>query len=161
MKQNITTILKITFHFCLLTFAVFVFVSCTPTEPQIKKNITIQEYDVAVMEAYIHLSFESKRERNLQLYRDNKLVYNFVCNRKDTIIVDTALTESTSYKYVIKQVNRKTIIAESNEISIATLKPISHNITWTVYDFEPQFSGGAFLDISVINENNIWAVGEF
>ena len=158
-NRNKHKTLKVFFYFLILV--VFALASCTPTEPKIEKNITIREYDVAVMEAYIHLSFESKQKRNLQLYRDNNLIYNFVCNVKDTIIVDTALTESTRYKYVIKQVNRKTIIAESNEISIATLKPTSHNITWTVYDFEPQFSGGAFLDISVINENNIWAVGEF
>ncbi len=37
MKQNITTILKITFHFCLFAFIVLLLTSCTPTEPPVEK----------------------------------------------------------------------------------------------------------------------------
>lgn len=108
----------------LLTIIVLTLLySCDTIEPQIEKNISILEYDVAVMEAYIHLSFESKQKRNLQLFRDNKLIDNFVCNKKDTIIVDTALTESKSYKYKVKEINSNTIVAESNVITVTTLQP--------------------------------------
>ena len=37
MKHNITTKLKLTFYFCLFTFAVLVLASCTPTEPPVEK----------------------------------------------------------------------------------------------------------------------------
>ncbi len=37
MKQNVTTILKHIFYFCLFTFAVLLLASCTPTEPPVEK----------------------------------------------------------------------------------------------------------------------------
>ncbi len=134
--------------------------SCDTTEPKTEKNITIQEYDVAVTEAYIHLFFESKQKRDLQLYRDGELIYNFFCCEKDTIIVDTSLTVSKSYKYSVKQRNNNTIVAESNRITVTTLVPTSHDFVWETYDLGVQ-SPSTLSDIYIINDNDIWVVGEF
>ncbi len=136
--------------------------SCDTTDPQIEKNITIQEYDVAVMEAYIHLSFENKRERNLQLFRNSKYIYSFFCSGKDTVIIDTSLTKKSNYIYEVKEYQNSKYICGSNSLSLTTLEPSSHNFIWEEHTFGDYQS---FLyDVAVIEEPGggyqIWAVGE-
>ncbi len=132
--------------------------SCDTTEPKTEKNITIQEYDVAVTEAYIHLSFESKQKRSLQLYRDNKFIYSFNCSEKDTVIIDTSLTKMSNYIYEVRDYQNSKLVCKSNKINITTLLPTSHDFVWQKWLFG-NIGTNEINDIEIIDENNIWAVG--
>ncbi|MBX2977343.1 MAG: glucosyl transferase, partial [Ignavibacteriaceae bacterium] len=48
---------------------------------------------------------------------------------------------------------------KSNQTEITTLDTTSHNFTWQTFEFG-QHSSSVLYDVAIIDENNIWAVGE-
>jgi len=50
-------------------------------------------------------------------------------------------------------------ILKSNVASVTTMDTTSHNFIWETFEFGEQ-SNSHFKDVAIINENNIWAVGE-
>ncbi len=49
---------------------------------------------------------------------------------------------------------------ESNELSVTTMDTTSHNFTWQTFTFGGQGGSSTLFDVAIINENDIWAVGE-
>ncbi len=47
----------------------------------------------------------------------------------------------------------------SNELSVTTMDTTSHNFTWQTWTFG-EHSSSTLYDVAIIDENNIWAVGE-
>jgi len=47
----------------------------------------------------------------------------------------------------------------SNEVSFTTMDTTSHNFTWEIFEFG-NFDSSDLFDVAIINENDIWAVGE-
>ncbi len=109
---------KILLLLTILTLTTAFLQNCDTTEPKIEENIILQKLDVAVTEAYLHISFEGER------------ITDFICTQKDTVITDTALTQSTNYKYKINEYENNSVISESNNLSLSTLEPTSHDIIW-------------------------------
>ena len=48
---------------------------------------------------------------------------------------------------------------KSDTVKAKTLEPTSHNFTWETWEFGTH-SSSALYDVAIIDENNIWAVGE-
>jgi hypothetical protein len=48
---------------------------------------------------------------------------------------------------------------KSNPVTFTTLDTTSHNFTWQTFEFG-QHSSSVLYDVAIIDENNIWAVGE-
>ena len=48
---------------------------------------------------------------------------------------------------------------KSNKVVSTTMDTSSNNFTWQSWTFG-ETSGGALYDLAIINENDIWAVGE-
>lgn len=48
----------------------------------------------------------------------------------------------------------------SNELSLTTMDTTSHNFTWQTFEFGIQTNVSRLFDVAIINENDIWAVGE-
>jgi hypothetical protein len=48
----------------------------------------------------------------------------------------------------------------SNELSITTMDTTSHEFQWDSYTFGGYHGSSVFYDVAIIDENNIWAVGE-
>jgi len=71
----------------------------------------------------------------------------------DTILFVDSLTPNTTY--TIKGIVFDTV----KEITITTLPTTSHNFTWQTLTFG-EYSNSTLNDVAIINENNIWAVGE-
>lgn len=142
----------------LLVFLVL-YQSCNTTEPKIKEAIMIQEIDVGVKEAYLYIEFESERNRELILIRNDQAVSKFNCASKDTIITDTTLMQNTYYSYSIMEYEDSHIITESNKSVIKTLQPSCQNFSWEFYTFG-EFGSSELTDITIIDENEVWGVGE-
>lgn len=122
----------------LLAFIFLLTQSCDTTEPKVDKNITIYEIDVAVREAYIHLSFENKKDRKLVVFRDRENILSFSCSNKDTIITAKSLEQSADYKYELKEYKDNTVISESNGINLATFDSSMYDIIWETHYFKEQ-----------------------
>ena len=48
---------------------------------------------------------------------------------------------------------------KSNELTVTTMDTTSHNFTWQSWTFG-DIGSSVLYDVAIINENNIWAVGE-
>jgi hypothetical protein len=48
----------------------------------------------------------------------------------------------------------------SNKVTATTLDTTSHNFTWQTWTFGGEAGSSTLYDVSIINENDIWAVGE-
>lgn len=133
---------------------------CDATEPSKVDAIIIQELDVAVSEAYIHLCFETEQERNLVLFRNGEKIINFSCSSKDTILTDAGLKQNTNYKYKVKEYRNNSFVFESNVINITTIQPTKQDFDWETYTINTH-SQSTLSDIYIINRSDIWIVGEF
>ncbi|MBU0559303.1 MAG: hypothetical protein KKG93_06955 [Bacteroidetes bacterium] len=151
----------INFLFFIFAFLLF---RCS-TEPNNYRGelIELTKIDISVTEAYIHIKLISQNpDHQVFLQRDGKEILSFNAEIKDTIIIDTSLSKSTSYSYRAFLSKQNEIVGISNKITLTTLEPTSHDISWETYSFgATQFtSNSSFNDVAIIDENSIWAVGE-
>jgi hypothetical protein len=75
----------------------------------------------------------------------------------DTILYVDSLQPNTTYIFQLTS-NQNQIT--SNQQQVTTTDTTSHNITWQKYTFEVQMWSSVLYDIAIINENDIWIVGE-
>ncbi|MFA5806648.1 MAG: glucosyl transferase [Melioribacteraceae bacterium] len=147
----------------LLSLFITILISCnnTSTEPiPIDENIKLTEVDAAVIEAYLNIHIESPSpDKEVVLERNGQIVMRFSANKADAAITDTGLTENTLYRYKAKLTEKGKIIGESSEVSVRTMQPTSHDFTWQTFTFG-EHSSSSLYDVAIIDENNIWAVGE-
>jgi hypothetical protein len=77
------------------------------------------------------------------------------------MVIDTSLQPNITYTYqTTVQIKGKE--ESSDTIQVRTLPTTSHNFNWQIFTFgNPQVGGSCNLyDVAIINENDIWAVGE-
>lgn len=85
--------------------------------------------------------------------------YAFRLNQPDTLIYETGLEPATSYTWSIT--NQSTINGrwQNHKQQATTLDTTSSNFTWQTFSFG-EHSSSVLYGVSIIDENNIWAVGE-
>ncbi|HEX2869009.1 MAG TPA: hypothetical protein VHO03_18355 [Ignavibacteriales bacterium] len=135
--------------------------ACKVTEPlqYEENNIHITVLDIGVREVYLNVQAKiSSSNSSLVLQRDGKEIITF-SSLSDTLLVDSTTEQGNTYKYklVLKKEGRQ--ISESNEIELTTLNPTSNNYNWQIIEFEG-YNPAYFQDVAIVNENDIWAVGE-
>ncbi len=156
-------ILPLTFAFLLFTLN-FLLVSCNTTEPPPQKPekpkvIAVKEITESCTEIFLTVSAKDTiLPANVKIKRDGKEVMSFYQTIKDTTIVDAGLTAGKTYTYQ-PTVNVSGKEEAGKQIQVSTLDTTSGNFTWQKYTFG---AGGINIlrDVAIINENDIWAVGE-
>ncbi len=149
--------------FYLLSFFIYLFsllLSCSPTESVFKdQKITLQA-DAGVTEAWLTLSAEPvKTDAVYTVKRDTSLIFKGRLNKSDTLLYDSGLKPNEDYKYITyAELNGQR--SPQTEAEIITMDTTSHNFSWTTYEFGGQGGSSAFYDVAIIDENDIWAVGE-
>ena len=135
--------------------------SCNTTEPPSNTTLTLKLEDVSCIEAWIKL-----KTTNLQLPTTLTLIQfnptgdtvtqNIILSNADSLLYIDSLLPNQTYKFIatIEQSNNK-----SNELSVTTLDTTSHNFTFQSWTFGT-IGSSTLYDVAIINENNIWAVGE-
>lgn len=117
----------------------------------------MQLKDASSTEAWLNL-----KQDNISLPTTIRLLQNDVVlaeanvNSIDTTLFIENLQPNQTFSF--KATNLK-YQASSNEVQVITIDTTSHNFTWETFTF----GGGSsshFNDVAIINENNIWAVGE-
>ena len=148
------------FRFILFFFPALYFLSCTePNDPEIppedKTNLSIEVEDVSCTEAWISLKIDKPSE--VQMFIDDKETNQFHLSSDTLIYLDTLLPNK-NYKVeaaYLKDGN----LSEKTSALAQTLDVTSHSYTWETFEFGEQ-GNSCIMDIFIINENNIWAVGE-
>jgi len=88
------------------------------------------------------------------------LVLQGKLNTTDTTLIDTLLLPTHSYNYQLLLYKNGALSALSNELSITTMDTTSHEFQWEVCSIGGYHGSSVFYDVAIIDENNIWAVGE-
>ncbi len=160
---NHDMIKKITIIIFLLIFATLFLQNCDTTEPpisnQISKTIKLELIDVSCTEAFIGINAkDSILPINMFVYKNDKEIDNFILTKTDTAFIDTTLKPNEMYTY---QVFGKMY---GDEEKSDTLQVNSLNITSDLFTWETETFGennnGVLYDVCLINDDNIWAVGE-
>ena len=127
--------------------------------PPIPERIKLAMIDVAVKEAYLHIAVSNPTSNEtFSLQRDGVTVLTFPAVA-DTIIADTALTQTTTYQYTARLSANNETTGTGNTISARTLAPTSHNFTWQTF-LMGDGNGSALYDVALINDTLAYAVGE-
>jgi hypothetical protein len=151
----------------LLTISLILVSSCKKDNPVIPpltdppKAVSLSLADVSCTEAFIRvIAADSVLPLSISLTRDENEIANFALTQPDTVIIDTSLQPDNIYTY-------QTIVGingtdeKSDTIEVRTLKVSSDNFTWQTFTFGDSAYGSSKLnDVVIIDENNIWAVGE-
>jgi len=74
----------------------------------------------------------------------------------DTVLFVDSLTPNTTY--TVKGIILDTL-QTTKELKVTTLPTTSHNFTWQTFEFG-DYNPSALMDVTIIDENNIWAVGK-
>ncbi|MBK7104989.1 MAG: glucosyl transferase [Ignavibacteriae bacterium] len=140
----------------ILIGSLLIIYNCDTTEPN-KAILELQLEDASCTEVWLTLKTNNLQiPANINLFVNEKNKRTIRLNEVDTVLyVDSLLPNQTYniYTTVEKQ------LGLSNKIQVTTLDTTSHNITWQTFLFG-EHSSSVLYDVAVIDENNIWAVGE-
>ncbi len=145
----------------LLIFILFS--ECNTTEPPINgKEISLKFEDVSCTEAWITLTTTNLQlPATVTLKQDNQTRSTIDLIKADTLLYIDSLLPNTSYTFqsIIHPFNHSDDVF-SNELTVTTMDTTSHDFVFTTYTFGGQAGTCTLYDVAIIDENNIWAVGE-
>ena len=161
MKKRFYIFLNLIFLLSLTT--------CSTTEPPIppeetKPTLTLELDDTSCTEAWLQLKtkdLELPAELTLKQYNSSgdSVSHIFLLNTPDSLLYIDSLFPNKTYKFLITMQQSNNA---SNELSVTTMDTTSHNFTYQTFEFGEPLTGNSsrLYDVAIINENNIWAVGE-
>jgi hypothetical protein len=147
------------FLILLLPFS-FLFLSCEKTTAPVNKlQLTLSAEYVGVTEADLRLQTKNNEANTqYQLFRDDSLISDGALIQAETLISDTLLLPAHHYSYQAFLIKDEKQIAQSEEQQVTTLDTTSHDFNWDILTIGIYPS--RLYDVAIINENDIWAVGE-
>jgi hypothetical protein len=117
--------------------------------------------EVDATEVWLNLQTENLLDKDvLQVYRNDSIIYNGTPGPADTTIYDSGLLPAQSYSYHASLTRNNQVILKSNPQSITTMDTTGHKFQWSTYTFGGSYGSSDLRDVAIINENDIWAVGE-
>jgi hypothetical protein len=123
-----------------------------PTKPQTETNLTLEVLDKSCTEVWIDIKANDQANKLGSVYLNDEFRTQFYL--KDTLVyLDELLPNKT---YTIKLTNQDGI---GTQTEFTTMDTTSHNFTWETFEFGGG-SSSILSDVAIINENDIWAVGE-
>ncbi len=158
-------ILKHLYKIFLIITAVVLFNTCNTTEPPSDQTLTLKLEDVSCTEAWIQLTTTNLQlPVTINLLKNNSLAHSFVLNTQDSLLYIDSLLPNQDYSFQVSSIEYPvspggTGSISSNKLTVTTMDTTSHNFTWQTFTFG-QHSSSVLYDVAIINENNIWAVGE-
>ncbi|MFZ2324198.1 MAG: glucosyl transferase [Ignavibacteriaceae bacterium] len=152
--------MKIFLAFYLTVLSLLFFNACNTTEPPPvnEYSLNLKLEDVSCTEAWIQFSSTNIQiPNNISLFVNGNVKKTFTLNTKDSLLYIDSLLANQTYKITatMQQSNNA-----SNELTLTTMDTTSHNFNWQTWTFGGQAGSCALYDVAIIDENNIWAVGE-
>jgi len=131
-----------------------------PTAPDPKPEFSFTIEDASCTEAWINIKTTSYGSGySFALNRNDSTVWRFAALPPDTIIVDAGLLPNKEYTYELLAIRSKTAPVSAGKKQVTTMDTTSHNFTWQTWEFG-DIGITVLYDVAIIDENNIWAVGE-
>lgn len=139
--------------------------SCNTTEPPINQTLSLKLEDVSCTEAWIQFSSTNIQiPNNISLLVNGSIRKTFTLSSQDSLLYIDSLLPNQNYTLQVSSIQPATGGQESsifsNELSVTTMDTTSHNFTWQTFTFGGTAGSSTLYDVAIINENDIWAVGE-
>jgi hypothetical protein len=154
----------------LLFLTIFLINSCDTNEPPPppdgeQPTLELNLEDVSCTEAWIELTTNDLQlPTTITLKQFNSagdtLSQILNLNTQDSLLYIDSLLPKQSYIFQssIQSINQSEV--KSNELSVTTMDTTSHDFIFETYTFGGTAGSSTLYDVAIINENNIWAVGE-
>lgn len=151
--------MKIFFPIAFFASLIFLFNSCH-TEvvfPGPSLGLGLRAYSCT--EVWIEIQVgNNDKTANIYLKKDGQTIQTINMGQSDSVIYFDDLLPNTTYQFdALTYIDGKEL--NSNPIIFTTLDTTSHNLTWQTFSFG-KHNLSTLYDLAIINENNIWAVGE-
>ncbi len=115
--------------------------------------------DFSCTEAWIEVQIgNNDKTANIYIKKNDEIIKTVIVAESKTLFYFDDLLPNTNYKFDAVTYDDGTEI-KSNPVTFTTLDTTSHNFSWQTFEFG-QHSSSTLYDIAIIDENNIWAVGE-
>ncbi len=117
--------------------------------------------DVSCTEAWIKLGASgTELPASVKLYANDTLKQTLELTTLDTLIYDEGLLPNRAYAYRAELIKPQKPTVKSQTVTARTLDTTSHDFTWETFTFGGANGSSYLRDVAIINENDIWAVGE-
>ena len=150
-------------YFCCALFLLITSLSCDSTEtppivpPPDLRKITLSVEDVSCTEVWLSIKADSITfPSEIILLKDTVAQTINLCCSDTTLYIDSLLPNKP-YNY--KAILTADTTIKSETVTAQTLDTTSHNFSWQSWTFG-EHSSSVLYDVAIIDENNIWAVGE-
>ncbi len=150
-------------NFAGLPLSFFLITACPDppkdNTPERDTSINLEVLSTFTTTAKLHISVEdTTAEWTFGLKRNGEDVLTATVYNKDTTFTDGGLTPGTQYTYQVQWLEEGIAVDSSLAVTTLTMDTTSHSFTW---EFDTLGIYPSYLnDVAVINENNIWVVGE-
>jgi len=155
----------ITFFNLLSLFFCLVF--CQRSTEPLEKALPEQEFTLTVesaevTEVWLKLMVQPLDERISYLVQrgDTHTVFSGKLYNNDTLLHDFNLQPARDYEYKAYRLVDGHKLPPPVIVTTTTMDTTSHDFTWQIFEFGGEKGSSAFYDVAIIDENNIWAVGE-
>lgn len=142
-----------------LFFLLILVISCETTEPPpSNQKLTLLVEDASCTETWLNLKIENiSLPTEIVLKQNDTTIITTNINSKDTTLFIENLLPIRTYSFKVFSIQQH---VSSNNALVTTMDTTSHNFTWETFTFGGVNGSSVLNDIVIINENNIWAVGE-
>jgi hypothetical protein len=153
------------FTLCLtLSLCLFVslsLLSCSEgTTPFPLPVISLSALDAGVTEVLLEVKVDNSRgSPQVSVERDGTEIRRLAC-ADDSLFYDENLLPDQNYSYRAFLLEQGEKVYGTPEVRITTMDSTSHDFEWEIFNFGGQGASCTFYDVAIINENDIWAVGE-
>jgi hypothetical protein len=158
----------------ILTFLLLLItvVSCNTTDPtppdETKPTLTLTIDDASCTEAWLQLTTKDltlPAELTLKQYNPtgDSLSQSFLLNTQDSLLYVDSLLPNQTYNFQLSCIwnpasgNQQQVSSIKQQVT--TMDTTSHNFTFQSWTFGT-IGSSTLYDVAIIDENNIWAVGE-
>ncbi len=133
----------------------------SPVEPNNFERFTLTFEDASCTEAWFNLKLNNlAKPVMVKVYKDNFLYRSFnIHSTNDTVFYIENLLPKKNYEVFVEVQPANDKVYRSNKLRFTTMDTTSHEFTWQVWEFGDIGSSDLY-DVAIIDENNIWAVGE-
>ncbi|MFZ1519762.1 MAG: glucosyl transferase [Ignavibacteriaceae bacterium] len=143
-------------------------ISCDSTEPtppdETKPTLTLALDDASCTEAWLQLQTKDltlPAELTLKQYNQtgDSVTQTFSLSTPDSLLYIDSLLPNQNYKFKVLLNTANNPQPTTNQLSVTTMDTTSHNFTFQSWTFGT-IGSSVLYDVAIINENNIWAVGD-
>jgi len=161
--------MKLLLNLYFLFFSAWI-VSCNTTEPPIppdetKPILALELDDAHCTEAWLQLTTKDlvlPAELTLKQYNPtgDSLSQIFILHTQDSLLYIDSLFPNQNYKFKVALNTTDNPQPTTNLLPVTTMDTTRHNFTFEMITFGGAVGSSVLYDVAIINENNIWAVGE-